>query len=349
MIHVGDCLSIMRGLPDKSVQTCITSPPYFGLRDYGMDGQHGLEATPAAYVAGMVEVFREVRRLLRDDGTMWLNLGDSYARNPKKGGSGPGGKNRGWYGDGYPDKSGRFSDGSGGNSKDAGLRSGEVAKSFSTWGKEKDLIGIPWRVAFALQEDGWYLRQDIIWHKPNPMPESVRDRCTKAHEYVFLMSKSPRYRFDADAIAEPVAQSSIARLMQPTLEKQAGSSRVPGKTNGNMKAVGSAEKRNKRSVWSVNTQPFKGAHFATFPPDLIVPCVLAGSRPGDVVFDPYLGAGTTAVVAERLGRRWDGCELNPEYAALAQARIDAALAQRLEDEAEVSAASAQIDMFSEVA
>lgn len=265
-ILIGDCREQMRTLADGSVQTCVTSPPYFGLRDYGHDGQLGLEPTPDEFVAAMVEVFREVHRVLTDDGTLWLNLGDSY-------------------------------------------------------GSSKQLIGIPWRVAFALQADGWYLRQDIIWHKPNPMPESVRDRCTKAHEYIFMMSKSPKYHFDAEAVKEPVAESTTARLAQPTLHKQAGSSRVPGKTNGNMKAVGNGETRNRRSVWTVTTKPFKGAHFATFPPDLIEPCILAGSRPGDVVLDPFGGSGTTAGVALKHGRRAVLCELNPEYAALVPNRI----------------------------
>ena len=265
-ILIGDCREQMRALPDGSVQTCVTSPPYFGLRDYGVDGQLGLEQTPNQYVSAMVEVFREVRRVLADGGTLWLNLGDSY-------------------------------------------------------GSSKQLIGIPWRVALALQADGWYLRQDIIWHKPNPMPESVRDRCTKSHEYIFMLSKSPRYFFDGEAIKEPVAESTTARLAQPTLPTQAGSARVPGKTNGNMKAVGNGETRNKRSVWTVTTKPFKGAHFATFPPDLIEPCVLAGSRPGDNVLDPFGGSGTTAGVALKHGRSAVLCELNPEYAALVPDRI----------------------------
>lgn len=316
MIHVGDCLSTMRGLPGGMVQTCVTSPPYFGLRDYGMPGQHGMEDTPEAFVAGMVEVFREVRRLLRDDGTLWLNLGDSYANDGKWGGSSGGKHVSALHGD-----------------TSIGRR------KVSTGLKPKDLIGIPWRVALALQADGWFLRQDIIWSKPNPMPESVRDRCTKAHEYLFLLSKSAAYHFDAAAIAEPLAASSIERLSQPTLAEQAGSDRVPGKNNGAMKAVGrlpeiggrdtkgcpngadSEGMRNKRSVWTVATMPFKEAHFATFPEALIEPCILAGSRAGDLVFDPYMGAGTTAVVAERLGRRWEGCELNPEYAAIARRRL----------------------------
>ena len=265
-IMIGDCREQMRLLADGSVQTCVTSPPYFGLRDYGHDGQIGLETTPDDFTAAMVDIFREVRRVLRDDGTLWLNLGDSY-------------------------------------------------------GAGKQLLGIPWRVAFALQADGWYLRQDIIWNKPNPMPESVRDRCTKAHEYIFMFSKSSRYRFGSEAIKEPVAPSSAARLAQSTLAQQVGSTRVPGKTNGNMKAVGNGETRNKRSVWTVTTKPYKGAHFATFPPDLIEPCILAGSRPGETVLDPFGGSGTTAGVAIKHGRKAVLCELNPEYAALVPDRI----------------------------
>ena len=300
---IGDCIESMRGLPDASVNCCVTSPPYFGLRDYQVAGQIGLEDTPDAFVARLVEVFREGRRVLRDDGTLWLNLGDSYART--------GGTDR------------RVSD-----TAKVGSTRNTLAQMSDRTGrapiglKDKDLIGIPWRVAFALQADGWYLRQDIIWHKPNPMPESVRDRCTKAHEYVFLLSKGLRFYFDSEAIKEPVAESSVARLSQPTLAQQAGSARVPGKTNGNMKAVGNGETRNRRSVWTVTTKPFKGAHFATFPPDLIEPCILAGCPVGGTVLDPFGGSGTTAGVAIKHGRNAILCELNPDYAALVNARVD---------------------------
>jgi DNA modification methylase len=265
-IYVGDCVSAMKRMQDKSIYTCVTSPPYFGLRDYGVDGQIGLEQNPEEYVSRLVEVFREVRRVLRDDGTLWLNLGDSY-------------------------------------------------------GAKKQLIGIPWKVAFALQEDGWTLRQDIIWSKPNPMPESVTDRCTKAHEYVFLLSKMGKYYFDADAIKEAVAESSAARLAQPTLAQQVGSTRVPGKTNGNMKAVGNGKTRNRRSVWTVTTKPFKGAHFATFPPELVEPCVLSGTPIGGIVLDPFGGSGTTAGVALKHGRKAVICELNPDYVRLVRGRV----------------------------
>jgi DNA modification methylase len=293
-----DCREALKGLADASVQSCITSPPYFGLRDYGVDGQIGLEISPAEFVAVMVEVFREVRRVLRNDGTLWLNLGDSYANDGKWGGH-TGGKHV------------------------KALHCSPIGRNKKYTGmKAKDLMGIPWRVAIALQDDGWYLRQDIIWSKPNPMPESVQDRCTKSHEYLFLLSKSERYYFDAAAIAEPLAASSVGRLAQDIAGQQ-GSARVPGKTNGTMKAVAAGDTRNKRSVWTVATQPFKEAHFATFPPELIEPCVLAGSPAGGLVLDPFGGAGTTGLVADRLQRDAVLIELNPEYASLARKRITA--------------------------
>ena len=304
-ILVGDCRTTLQSLPDQSVHTCVTSPPYFGLRDYGMDDQIGLEQTPEAFVAEMVTVFREVKRVLRDDGTLWLNLGDSYAS----------------YRDGKatPDTTRGDSEGT---LVPKGSAKNRMASTFAGSSvKHKDLIGIPWRVAFALQADGWYLRQDIIWHKPNPMPESVQDRCTKSHEYIFLLSKSPKYYFDNEAIKEPVANSSVSRLSQNNLSNQLGSNRVPFKTNGTMKAVGNTENRNKRSVWTVTTKPFKGAHFATFPPDLIEPCILAGCPEGGTVLDPFGGAGTTGLVASNHNRNAILCELNPEYAQLSCDRI----------------------------
>lgn len=338
-IIFGDCVETMKDLITKGVkvQTCITSPPYFGLRDYGVEGQIGLEETPQAYVDKMVEVFRCVRDLLADDGTLWLNLGDSYAS----------------YRDGKatPDTTRGNSIGT---LVPKGLASNRKSSTFINSGiKHKDLIGIPWRVALALQADGWYLRQDIIWAKPNPMPESVTDRCTKSHEYIFLMSKNPKYYFDHEAIKEPCAESSYKRWNQD-IENQVGSNRVPGKTNGNMKAVGIPTKirfggnkygdsddpkhatksgncyvdtgtRNKRSVWTQAVKPYKGAHFATFPPQLIEPCVLAGSRINDIVFDPFMGSGTTAQVAIENGRQYLGCELNPEYEKLQKERINEAL------------------------
>jgi DNA modification methylase len=276
-------------------QTCVTSPPYFGLRDYGHAGQIGLEPTPDAYVAEIIEVFRCVRDVLADDGTLWLNLGDSYA--------GPKGNTAMTSGKHDPGRGERMF--------------GNVA---TAWGTPKQLIGIPWRVAFALQADGWYLRQDIIWHKPNPMPESVRDRCTKAHEYIFLLSKSERYYFDAEAIKEgaktaPASRNKAAEGYHadyPKGERFSAGERVWGADG----------KRNKRSVWDVALRPYKGAHFATFPPALIEPCILAGSKPGDIVLDPFMGSGTTAQVSIQHGRQYIGCELNPEYATLQQERIN---------------------------
>jgi DNA modification methylase len=325
-LYQGDALETLKQMEDESINCCVTSPPYWGLRDYGCDGQIGLEKTPEEYVSKMVEVFREVKRVLRKDGTLWLNLGDSYA------GSGKGiGSNHG---------KAVFTDE---NIRKTDWRQLDM--------KPKDLIGIPWRVAFALQEDGWWLRSDIIWAKPNPMPESVTDRPTRAHEYIFLMSKSERYYYDAEAIKEPSAHSSIKRWAQD-IENQRGSERANGgtKTNGPMKAVGGPKKdkqrghsrrhagfnerwdhmtkaeqaamgRNKRSVWEVATQPFHEAHFATFPPKLIVPCILAGCPEGGLVLDPFAGAGTTLYVAEQLGRNSIGIELNPDYCDIIRRRM----------------------------
>jgi DNA modification methylase len=338
-ILLGDVREQLKTLADESVHCVVTSPPYFGLRDYGMPGQIGLEPSPAAFVEVMVEVFREVRRVLRADGTLWLNLGDSYAGS--------------WGAQSRGNSASEASSSLEGSSMLEArqiaaypLGQTQVGSLKRTPGlKPKDLIGVPWRVAFALQDDGWYLRQDIIWSKPNPMPESVTDRCTKAHEYLFLLSKSGRYHFDAEAIAEGLAPSSIDRLSQPTLDQQAGSERVPGKINSRMKAVGRVRavpprhaglessdqsgldevgrggKRNKRSVWTVATQPFKEAHFATFPPALIEPCILAGCPKGGVILDPFGGAGTTGLVADRLGRDAVLIELNPDYAEIARKRI----------------------------
>lgn len=291
----GDCIEGMRTLADGSVHCCVTSPPYFGLRDYGHDGQIGLEETPDAYVQKMVDVFREVRRVLRDDGTLWLNLGDSYFSDTK---------------------------GSGGPSKkqDSNAGSRYAPRKFERNGlKPKDLIGIPWRVAFALQADGWYLRQDIIWHKPNPMPESVRDRCTKAHEYIFLLSKSQKYYFDSDAIKEPSSQPERAGKVERSFSTSDPSSSLRQDVG---RSVIRTDNRNRRSVWTVSTKPFKGAHFATFPPDLIRPCILAGCPKDGSVLDPFGGSGTTAQVALEEGRKAILCELNPEYIALAHKRLE---------------------------
>ena len=266
-IRQGDCREVMREMPENSVHCCVTSPPYWGLRDYGCEGQMGLEQTPEEYVSKMVEVFREVRRVLREDGTLWMNLGDSYA--------------------------------------------------------SKQLVGIPWRVAFALQADGWYLRQDIIWHKPNPMPESVRNRCTKAHEYVFLLAKSERYFYDAQAVKEhsttsPKMQIAKRNKLPHKGQRDAG---MRDTTGGFDKVSKVYEKRNRRSVWTVTTKPFKNAHFAVMPPDLVEPCILAGCPEGGTVLDPFIGSGTVAAVAVRLRRKAIGIDLNPEYIEIARGRI----------------------------
>lgn len=362
-ILVGDCIEMMRTLPDQSVHTCITSPPYFGLRDYGVDGQIGLEDSPREFIESLVAVFREVRRVLRDDGTIWVNMGDSYAGS--------------WGAHGRDDM------GLGTSSLSAHqvAASARKKKKANHGGfKPKDLMGMPWRLAFALQDDGWYLRQDIVWAKPNPMPESVRDRCTKAHEYLFLLSKSPKYYFDQDVIRETAnltGKGSAATFRGgayvdgATFDNSNGGTRtvsgnVVPRNNGvgwghgydadpKPRTVGSTRNsfaretkysggehgqtgqhrpgredinydttRNKRSVWTVATNGFKGAHFATFPPDLIRPCVLAGSPRGGMVLDPFGGAGTTALVAMQEGRQSVICELNPEYAALARQRLDTA-------------------------
>ncbi len=373
----GDCLQQLATLPESSVQCCVTSPPYWGLRDYGtakweggdaecdhkdpfmiaerarnrkglaknaseqdgadrsllvqngldkafqyvdtcgkcgakrVDVQLGVEATPDEYVANMVAVFRAVHRVLRDDGTLWLNLGDSYAMSSIRGGTKEFSGNVGAH-KGYEEGSVQF----GKRNIPSGL-------------KPKDLVGIPWRVAFALQADGWYLRQDIIWHKPNPMPESVTDRCTKSHEYIFLLTKSARYYYDNEAVKEPVSEVSLKRA------EYGWDCDRPSTKNASMGGDGiHVEKmgtrfvnpagRNKRSVWTVTTKPFRGAHFATFPPDLIEPCILAGSAPNTLVLDPFNGAGTTGVVAVQHGRRYIGIELNPEYLEMSRKRIQQA-------------------------
>ena len=302
MIMMGDCRQRMAELPAGYAQTCVTSPPYFGLRDYGQDGQLGLEPTPDEFVAALVEVFREVWRVLADDGTVWLNLGDSYAR------AGGWSNNNGLDG---------VKRGEGNRARSNMTGRGGQSQKLAPGLKDKDLIGIPWRVAFALQADGWYLRQDIIWHKPNPMPESVTDRCTKAHEYIFLLSKGPRYYFDADAIKEPCAPDSLSRNKR---HKSVGN--VPDRVDaGGFAGTPLNGMRNKRDVWTVSTKPYRDAHFATFPPDLIEPCILAGAPVGGMVLDPFGGAGTTGLVAERHGRHSVLTELNPAYAALAAERI----------------------------
>ena len=268
----GDCLQTLSSLEEKSVNTCVTSPPYWGLRDYGTGDQLGLEETPEKFVENLVKVFQKVRRVLRDDGTVWLNLGDSYCASDKI----------------------------------KGL-------------KQKDLVGIPWRVAFALQADGWYLRQDIIWHKPNPMPESVKDRCTKAHEYIFLLSKSSKYYYDSEAIKEE-AQDWGTRNRNEGKYHNKGTGLQPH--TGLEKSY---DFKNKRSVWSVSPMAYSEAHFATYPPELIKPCILAGCLEGGTVLDPFGGSGTTAQVASNLNRNAILCELNPEYVELATDRLHKSL------------------------
>jgi DNA modification methylase len=293
-IYVGNVLEQIKNIADASVQCVVTSPPYWGLRDYGHDDQLGLESTPEAYVANMIEVFREVRRILKDDGVLWLNLGDSYAGNNSRA------SNNGRAGFGT-DREGVFT------------KSGEGLKP-------KDLVGIPWRVAFALQADGWWLRQDIIWHKPNPMPESITDRCTKAHEYVFLLTKSQRYFFDNEKISEDATSKSGAhRFGGNKYNAEDSFFRTKG---GVYTPTG---KRNKRSVWSISTKPFAGAHFAVMPEKLVEPCIMASTKEDDLVFDPFTGSGTVAVVALNLQRNFVGTELNREYAEIAEKRISDAL------------------------
>jgi site-specific DNA-methyltransferase (adenine-specific) len=346
MILIGDVRERLKELPDQSVNCCVTSPPYWGLRDYGtatwdggdlscdhqgkpmatkaninrncgtgndvknaeareffkeicgkcgakrIDSQIGLEIEPENFIAELVSIFREVKRVLRDDGTLWVNIGDSYSGSGKGTAGNLGKKN---------------------NERHLEEKTGGLIPSGT---KPKDLVGIPWMLAFALRADGWYLRQDIIWHKPNPMPESVTDRCTKSHEYIFLLSKSSKYHFDNKAIKEK-ATSNVVRPRQFGATNQQGTLR-----NDEGRMFEDNGLRNKRDVWSIPVKPFKGAHFATFPPALIEPCILAGCPEGGTVLDPFFGAGTTGLVAQRHNRKWIGCELNPEYAAIAQARIE---------------------------
>ena len=302
-IFHGDVLDGLRDMDDKSVHCCVTSPPYFGLRDYGHEDQIGLEDTPDEFVAKLVEVFREVRRVLRDDGTLWLNIGDSYANNGSGGQGATGGRDKSTLASPMPP-----------------VGSTPVNKKVPNGLKAKDLIGIPWMLAFALRADGWYLRQDIIWSKPNPMPESVTDRCTKSHEYIFLLSKSPRYYFDHEAIKDPAVKGP--QRMQASKEAVRAKGAGPmarGEEGFNHQFAdpdrvwGTDGLRNKRDVWTVGTKPFKGAHFATFNPELIAPCILAGCPVGGTVLDPFMGSGTTAITAYELGRNAVGCELNGEY------------------------------------
>lgn len=325
-IKRGDSLTVLRGLESESVQCCVTSPPYWGLRDYGSVGQMGLESTPEAYIAAMTEVFREVRRVLRKDATCWVNMGDSYAT--------------GTTSDRSPTATGKH-----GYWQNPAVNKRIDGREYGL--KPKDLCGIPWMLAFALRADGWYLRSDIIWHKPNPMPESVTDRPTKSHEYIFLLTKSERYFYDADAIKEasitgdprkPYAPGQVdnrgdghdrgggtVRQRKPagweTGDGAHGSVHRDGRSQAIEYSEIDATSRNKRSVWTIPTQAFPDAHFATFPEALITPCILAGSKTGDKILDPFAGSGTTGVVALRYHRNFLGIELNPEYAEMAERRI----------------------------
>jgi DNA modification methylase len=310
-ILCGDSLEMLKTLPDCSVDCCVTSPPYYGLRDYGVDGQIGLEDTPEHFVDRLKDVFSEVRRVLKPAGTCWVNMGDSYAA--QRGGTTPpaetlaGGEH------------GKTNDGANTN---RGRKDGyNPTRNASAIGlKHKDMIGIPWMLAFALRADGWYLRQDIIWAKPNPMPESVTDRCTKSHEYIFLHSKSPKYYFDNEAIKEGAKTKPTARDKNKEGYKAdyaKGDRFSPGE-----RVYGADGRRNKRDVWRVPVQPVKEAHFATFPEKLIEPCILAGCKQGGVVLDPFFGSGTTGIVAERYGRDYIGIELNPEYVKIAERRLN---------------------------
>ena len=299
LILFGDCRETLP-LFDEPARMCVTSPPYYGLRDYGgEDDQVGLEETPEEYIENLVEVFSKVRDCLTDDGTLWLNIGDSYYN----------------Y---RPGKGQALSKQTVANTnQDLPTRNPRRGNALEGL-KEKDLIGIPWMLAFALRADGWYLRQDIIWHKPNPMPESVKDRGTKAHEYIFLLSKNNKYYYDNEAIKEPtVTKDNSIRARDITKLNN-----TPGRTKMGGLKTNNYDKRNKRSVWTVTTKPYKGAHFAVFPPDLIEPCILAGSEEGDLILDPFMGSGTTAMVAKTLGRDYIGCELHQEYGELIQKRIN---------------------------
>lgn len=304
-ILVGDCREQMGFLDDGCAHCCVTSPPYYGLRDYGHAGQIGREETIAEYVGALVETFRAVRRVLRDDGTLWVNLGDSYNAD-----------NRTGHGSRVGHKQGTN------RASAAGM---DATRPRSKDVKPKDLMGIPWRVAFALQDDGWYLRSDIIWAKPNPMPESVKDRPTKSHEYIFLFAKQEQYYYDADAIAEPVSSNPVTAARNGRADKGiVGTSGLFGTEHGQSGRGGferaDMESRNKRSVWQVALSPYKGAHFATYPPELIKPCILAGCPEGGTVIDPFGGSGTTGRVALDHNRSAILCELNPEFAELARSR-----------------------------
>lgn len=301
-IEAIDCRKGLKSLPDNCIQSCVTSPPYFRLRDYGVKGQVGLEESPQQYVAELVEIFQEVKRVLRPDGTLWLNLGDAYW------GSGKAGTNPLY--------------------QQRHIEFGKAGREQSCFGrptigkhsylKPKDLIGLPWMVAFALRDAGWWLRQDVVWHKINPTPESVIDRCTKAHEYIFLLSKNKKYYFDHEAIKTPAKAKTTHDLVSRPTKKSVDNPLVScfRKQRGPYLAA------NRRSVWSLSSKPFKGAHFAVFPPEIPELCIKAGTKEGDIVLDPFMGSGTTALVAQRLGRQYIGFELNPEYVTMANMRLE---------------------------
>lgn len=342
-IICGDAFKVLQTLPDDSVRCCVTSPPYFNLRDYHVAGQIGLESTMVEYIEKLTAVFREVRRVLKNDGTLWLNMADSYS------GSRKGAAN-------YPENALRYKQGT-----NKGMLGCSAVTNIRYKMRSKNLMGIPWRLAFALQDDGWILRQDIIWNKTNCMPESVQDRCTKSHEYIFLLSKSERYYFNGDAIKEPLADSTEVR-MQQDVEHQKGSTRAhDGKKN--IKAVGGSkgafgrsqsrrrgsgnktrkerpsvgisqgnlkgripfeyktEYRNKRDVWSIATSAGRKNHYATFPDELAENCILAGSQENDIVLDPFMGSGTSCRVANRYGRHYIGIDINPDYCKSAAEEI----------------------------
>jgi DNA modification methylase len=318
-IICGDSLEVLKTFEDGCVQMCVTSPAYWGLRDYGVDGQLGAESTPEEYVDNLVAVFHEVKRILKNDGTLWLNLGDTYAGSGGAGGDySPGGLREGqptWKNTYKPRSARQVPDGKNPN---AGVPEFGANRQPLLGLKPKDLVGIPWMVAFALRADGWWLRSDIIWHKPNPMPESVTDRPTKSHEYIFLLSKSAQYYYDADAIKEAGTGTEYDKTRRP--QNRMAEARYLKEGKGQL-AVGAnlgngSETRNKRDVWTVTTKSYTGAHFATFPPDLIEPCILAGSRPGDIVLDPFNGSGTTGAVSIKHNRDYVGIELNPAYIEL---------------------------------
>jgi DNA modification methylase len=305
-VYHGDTRAVMAEMEPDSVNCVVTSPPYWGLRDYGEPGQLGLEPTPEAYVAAMVDVFREVRRVLRSDGTVWLNLGSSYMASADR--------QTGRNDDGRPEK------GRGWAEYDIKRTRPDGVGAYPTF-KPKDLVGIPWMVAFALQADGWYLRSDIIWHKPNPMPESCQDRPTKSHEYVFLLSKSARYYYDAAAIAESATsfgRQHTTGIQPPKVIALQQNGHAHNGVGGDLSINYERQSRNKRSVWTIPTLAYAGAHYATMPEALIRPCILAGCPLGGLVLDPFLGSGTVGAVAERLGRRWVGCDLT--YHALSTQR-----------------------------